>query len=319
VAGYAVYVSRNGAAYPTAPERVVLGPNVTLNGAYGSSLKVRVAAIDKLGVEGARSPESDRILFAPTANDLDGDGIVNGQDSCPKAPNADRRDNDGDGVGDACDACTTWAWSAIPARPPNQNPRLGKVTISDLLKPAGAKFTVSGVFTPSLSTLAIAPADTGLHLRVDDGTGTLLDLDVPPGLLKSSRCDVRDGWKLAGRSWTYTNRSGAVESSGCAPGSARGLVSATLSDGRPRDGIRYSIRVGPVVLPRPPESPVRTLRAALALGLTSDPDEASFSGLVGSCAETRLVGQPVRDKAPAPYCRPLRLKGLLSSLTCVGP
>ncbi len=48
----------------------------------------------------------------PTADDLDGDGIVNANDNCPLVFNPIRPvddgvqpDSDGDGVGDACDAC----------------------------------------------------------------------------------------------------------------------------------------------------------------------------------------------------------------------
>ncbi len=43
----------------------------------------------------------------PDANpdDLDGDGIPNASDNCPKTNNPDQHDEDGDGVGDVCDNC----------------------------------------------------------------------------------------------------------------------------------------------------------------------------------------------------------------------
>ena len=37
------------------------------------------------------------------AVDGDGDGVYDGDDNCPAAPNADQRDIDGDFIGDACD------------------------------------------------------------------------------------------------------------------------------------------------------------------------------------------------------------------------
>jgi hypothetical protein len=49
------------------------------------------------------SPGSTDCLGDP--NDLDGDGVVNSDDNCPNAGNADQADGDSDGKGDACDPC----------------------------------------------------------------------------------------------------------------------------------------------------------------------------------------------------------------------
>ncbi|XP_045051658.1 cartilage oligomeric matrix protein isoform X1 [Desmodus rotundus] len=38
-------------------------------------------------------------------DDIDGDGIKNVADNCPRVPNSDQKDSDGDGVGDVCDNC----------------------------------------------------------------------------------------------------------------------------------------------------------------------------------------------------------------------
>jgi len=42
-------------------------------------------------------------------NDLDGDGIANADDNCPRDSNANQHDEDGDGIGDVCDNCPTVA------------------------------------------------------------------------------------------------------------------------------------------------------------------------------------------------------------------
>ena len=318
-AGYAVFVSRNAAPYPSAPEQTVTSPAVTLAGAYGSSVRVRVAALDAAGSQGPLSPESNRIIFARSASDLDEDGIANADDNCPQVSNPGQADADGDGLGDACDPCTTRIWTAVPTRPPNQNPRLGRLFLTDLSKPLGAKIIISGTFRPAAPSFALDPSTTGLRLRIDDSVGPLLALDIPPGLVSSSPCDVRDGWQLSGRNWTYTNRSGALQSESCAPGSAHGLLSVSLYDQRPQDGIRYSLRIGPVPLDHRPTTPVQKMRVSLTVGMRSDPDEAAFSDLMGLCAEARLEGNPLKERAPGPYCRPSRVQTELRSLTCVGP
>jgi hypothetical protein len=42
---------------------------------------------------------------AAPATDTDGDGVPDDDDNCPAVPNPDQADHDGDGAGDACDAC----------------------------------------------------------------------------------------------------------------------------------------------------------------------------------------------------------------------
>lgn len=82
VAGYSVFVSRNGTT-PAAPERKVTNTRVTLSAAAGETLVVWVAAYDAAGRPGPPSPTSEPLRFlaapppppalAPPA-DLDGDG-----------------------------------------------------------------------------------------------------------------------------------------------------------------------------------------------------------------------------------------------------
>ncbi len=43
------------------------------------------------------------LKLKPTPTDLDDDGVVDGSDNCPNAPNPDQTDSDSDGVGDVCD------------------------------------------------------------------------------------------------------------------------------------------------------------------------------------------------------------------------
>jgi hypothetical protein len=53
-------------------------------------------------------------------DDLDGDGVPNASDNCTELPNADQRDTNGDGYGNACDADVdgdgrvTTSWGVAP-------------------------------------------------------------------------------------------------------------------------------------------------------------------------------------------------------------
>jgi Ca2+-binding RTX toxin-like protein len=48
-------------------------------------------------------PPPDPFIPPPTPADRDGDGVADGTDNCPQAPNADQSDADGDGIGTVCD------------------------------------------------------------------------------------------------------------------------------------------------------------------------------------------------------------------------
>lgn len=48
--------------------------------------------------------QNGNVIFA-NHTDLDGDGIVRGEDNCPDTYNPDQTDGDGDGIGDACETC----------------------------------------------------------------------------------------------------------------------------------------------------------------------------------------------------------------------
>lgn len=49
-----------------------------------------------------REQTFDQVIKGARQIDADGDGISNGVDNCPAVANADQKDTDGNGIGDAC-------------------------------------------------------------------------------------------------------------------------------------------------------------------------------------------------------------------------
>lgn len=58
VAGYAVFVNRNGAGYPAAPTQLVTSPGALVSASYGDTVAIKVAAYDSSNTLGPFSPDS---------------------------------------------------------------------------------------------------------------------------------------------------------------------------------------------------------------------------------------------------------------------
>jgi hypothetical protein len=63
VSSYGVFLSRNNGAFPATPNQFVSTPSVTVTGATGDTLLVKVAAYDASGTKGPESQTSDLIQF----------------------------------------------------------------------------------------------------------------------------------------------------------------------------------------------------------------------------------------------------------------
>lgn len=58
---------------------------------------------DQLKTDGSNVGMAFRVTYELLATDSDDDGVLDDVDNCPSTANPDQADNDGDGVGDACD------------------------------------------------------------------------------------------------------------------------------------------------------------------------------------------------------------------------
>ena len=125
VAGYGVFVNRNGAGYPAVPDQLVTAPQAMISASYGDTIVIAVAAYDASNTFGPPSPASDVYEFVAAAAgpgvtletrwtcsgasptvctmvDTDGDSVPDLIDNCPYTYNPDQTDSVGNGIGDAC-------------------------------------------------------------------------------------------------------------------------------------------------------------------------------------------------------------------------
>ena len=125
----------------------------------------------------------------PDADDLDDDGWPNGTDNCPHEPNPTQADTDGDGHGDACDAC------------PDPNPGLTPcvlplAAVRDPSHPdhpaEGTIITIEGVYVTGLRP----PAATrpGFYVQEDTlqpFTGIFVHTSLPaPSVATGNRLNI---------------------------------------------------------------------------------------------------------------------------------
>jgi len=116
--------------------------------------------------------------------DADDDGVCDQEDVCPLVFDPLQSDADGDGLGDACDACNAGVALERPTL------RLG-----DVSTPGGDDFVkVIGTITMPPGTV-LAPRTTGARVQIHGADGeVLLEARIPPGAFDTS---TKVGWQVS--------------------------------------------------------------------------------------------------------------------------
>jgi len=239
-------------------------------------------------------------------------------------PECTDSDADGDGIADVEDVCTTLDWTAAPQSPPNQHPQKMTLSVKNLTKPRGEQgIQLKGYFNVAPPAQPVAPEEDGIHFSIADDTGVFYDVDIPGGTVGApGNCGPFDGWsaRLGTKSrWKYTNRSGAVPPL-CAPGSARGVATIQIKDGRGTNkaALQVKVTVKKAAVEHVPTIPLTRIQADFVLGAAPAPGLASDAAIAGQCAEGVITGSPIATAAPEPYCKQKLRNGALDKVTCQG-
>ena len=132
--------------------------------------------------------------------DGDADTVCDLVDNCATTPNPDQQDDDLDDEGNACDACTNVATTAV---------KQTGIAIAKLHTPPGDDTLTINMTLESVPTSpAVDPLANGVRVILDnlDAPSTMLDATIPGGAYsKVSKL----GWRVnrAGTSFTYKNAS----------------------------------------------------------------------------------------------------------------
>lgn len=287
--------------------------------------------------------------------DSDGDTLPDCRDVCPDRSDPGQEDEDGDGVGDACDpclgdpgngcfgGCARIDWTPTPQQPPNQHPLRASVILKNLSADAVDDVIVRGLFNPAPGSTPIEPHRRGVHVRIDNAGTTLLDVNLPgdlqvPGGDYSRGSRVcgdaarRDGWRFVtrangARAWRYVNRSGLVPAPadpfGTCTGDAGGIRLLLVKELRDRfgpgaDAYKLVVRTVDRPLENPPQVPptLTELTVELALAAQSIPGVPSRDAALGRCAETLFAPAPGDTTVPDGPPRPFcRRVPLVGELT----
>ncbi len=101
---------------------------------------------------------NSKACLAAEPIDRDGDAVRNSDDNCPGTYNPDQADSDGDGHGDACDACPT----------PNPDDSVCSVSIYAIKKPVGGKYPLVGTTVSIPSAVVTAVTGKNYYLQVPE-------------------------------------------------------------------------------------------------------------------------------------------------------
>ena len=165
-----------------------------------------------------------------------------------------------------------------------------RLAVRHLDKAAGRQaLTLSGtIHLPAEQAARLDLAGSGAQILIDDvgaGGAPIVALTAAGGTAippNARACGPRDGWRTRGGRHSYRNRTSALAAPACVPGSAGGLASLELRQGRRRPGeIRFKVRMRGARFAALPRGP---LRATIVF------DGAETS--TGACASTFAFAAP---------------------------
>jgi uncharacterized membrane protein len=206
VAGYGIFVSRNGGAYSATPDATSATPGTTVSGVYGDTLLVKVAAYDASGVYGPFSPVSDPIHFVPAPLPVIGLGTsaLTAATLAGQSPASQSFTVANAGTGTLSYAISDdQAWLSVSPATGTSSGELDTITVS-------------------YATSGLAPGTYGATITVGGGTG-VTSKTIPVGLTVTPAptpamalsagaltASVQQGQNAAGQSFTIRNSGGGT-------------------------------------------------------------------------------------------------------------